>query len=87
MRLWSYFYYVGICVTTMNKLAELGVPLNASKVEFITSQLCPEVQVLSTLRQDLFSEAMGKALCDSGDELRARISRGDGTFCRRLDHF
>ena len=35
--------------------------------------------MLSTLRQDLFSEAVGKALCDSGDEVRACLSRGGGT--------
>ena len=55
-------------ITFMNKLAKLEIPLTAAKGEFLDSLLCKQVEALSTFRLE-FYEAMGKDLCDSGDEL------------------
>ena len=63
----------------MNELAKLGIPLTGANGEFLESLLCQQVEALFTLRLKLFSDEMGKDLCDSSDELRVRLNRGGGT--------
>lgn len=66
----------------MNKLAKLEIPLTAAKGESLDSLLCKQVEALSAFRLE-FYEAMGKDLCDSGDELQVRLNRGGSTSLSR----
>ena len=61
-------YTTTTTITSMDKLAKLGTPLTVAKGEFLESLLCQQVEALSTLRLELFYEAMGKDLCDGGDD-------------------